>query len=225
LVMKKAHSPGRTSAQILLDEISEMPLSLQAKLLRVLQEKEVEHLGAHQSIKLDVRVVSTTNRDLQNAVKSGNFREDLYFRLNVFSLVWPALKDRVDDIMPLALHFIHEFDKDNALSLTAAAITKLKQYNWPGNVRELHNVIERAIILKDKNTIEESHILLESMQNFDVEENAPLNAKLKYEAFSAILLTLKEMNGSKKDTAKKLGMSDRTLRYKLAQMKENGMYP
>jgi len=121
---------------LLLDEVSEMPLFLQAKLLRVLQEKEVERLGAQTTVKLDVRVVSTSNRDLVQAVKTNQFREDLYFRLNVFTLLWPALKDRVNDILPLAWHFIHQYEKENTLQLTPAAEAKLKGYAWPGNVRE-----------------------------------------------------------------------------------------
>ncbi|MFB1000629.1 MAG: sigma-54 dependent transcriptional regulator, partial [Colwellia sp.] len=132
---------------ILLDEITEMDLGLQAKILRVLQEREVERLGGRKTIKLDVRVIATSNRDLKGAVSDGIFREDLYYRLNVFPLTWLPLSKRRDDIVPLAKHLIAQVCKVNGQAipeLTAAGRNKITSYDWPGNVRELDNVIQRA---------------------------------------------------------------------------------
>nr|4QHS_A Chain A, Flagellar regulatory protein C [Vibrio cholerae O395]4QHS_B Chain B, Flagellar regulatory protein C [Vibrio cholerae O395]4QHS_C Chain C, Flagellar regulatory protein C [Vibrio cholerae O395]4QHS_D Chain D, Flagellar regulatory protein C [Vibrio cholerae O395]4QHS_E Chain E, Flagellar regulatory protein C [Vibrio cholerae O395]4QHS_F Chain F, Flagellar regulatory protein C [Vibrio cholerae O395]4QHS_G Chain G, Flagellar regulatory protein C [Vibrio cholerae O395]4QHT_A Chain A, F len=155
---------------ILLDEISEMDLNLQAKLLRVLQEREVERLGSRKSIKLDVRVLATSNRDLKQYVQAGHFREDLYYRLNVFPLTWPALCERKDDIEPLANHLIERHCKKLGLpvpSIAPNAITKLLNYPWPGNVRELDNVVQRALILSENGHIQSEHILLEGVDWHD----------------------------------------------------------
>ena len=135
---------------LLLDEVSEMPLALQAKLLRVLQEKEVERVGGRKAIALDVRVLATSNRDLVAEVKRGGFREDLYYRLNVFPLEMPALRERPADIVPLAQQFLGRFAAGfgrAGISLSAGAARQLTQYDWPGNIRELENVIQRALIL------------------------------------------------------------------------------
>ncbi|MEF1174901.1 sigma-54 dependent transcriptional regulator, partial [Vibrio sinaloensis] len=151
---------------ILLDEISEMDLNLQAKLLRVLQEREVERLGSRKSIKLDVRVLATSNRDLKQYVQEGNFREDLYYRLNVFPIAWPALCDRPGDIEPLAVHLIERNCKKLGMpvpTLSPQAISKLAAYAWPGNVRELDNVVQRALILSENNHIGAEQILLEGL--------------------------------------------------------------
>ena len=133
---------------ILLDEITEMDLNLQAKLLRVLQEREVERLGGRKTIKLDVRVLATSNRNLKQAVAQGAFREDLFYRLNVFPLIWPALCQRPEDIVPLAEHLLQRHCAETGQAvpvLTAAARLRLSQHSWPGNVRELKNVVERAV--------------------------------------------------------------------------------
>ncbi len=149
---------------ILLDEISEMDLSLQAKLLRVLQEREVERLGSRKSIQLDVRVLATSNRDLKQYVADGEFREDLYYRLNVFPLTWPPLCERVGDIAPLANHLVGRHCAQQGRAVPAmqnSAIDKLVGYHWPGNVRELDNVIQRALILCDGESVTAQDILLE----------------------------------------------------------------
>ncbi len=241
---------------ILLDEISEMDLNLQAKLLRVLQEREVERLGSRKSIKLDVRVLATSNRDLKQYVQEGNFREDLYYRLNVFPISWPALKDRKADIEPLANHLVERNCQKLGMpvpKLSACAVTKLNAYSWPGNVRELDNVVQRALILSEHGHIEQEHILLEGLDWQDASglqqivegsesvaapeikpvaqvdssklsnSGAGLGGELRDQEFAIIMETLIECNGRRKEMAEKLGISPRTLRYKLAKMRDAGM--
>jgi len=243
---------------ILLDEISEMDLNLQAKLLRVLQEREVERLGSRKSIQLDVRVLATSNRDLKQYVSEGNFREDLYYRLNVFPIAWPPLCERKGDIEPLAKHLADRHCQKLGLpvpNISADALTKLLSYPWPGNVRELDNVVQRALILCEQGNISSDHILLEgvdwqdanSLQSIvetgdiaptirpiaEVEPTVPvakpmssgegLGTELRDQEFAIILETLLECNGRRKDIAEKLGISPRTLRYKLAKMRDAGI--
>ncbi|MGR5142763.1 sigma-54-dependent transcriptional regulator [Photobacterium sp. DNB23_23_1] len=253
---------------ILLDEISEMDLNLQAKLLRVLQEREVERLGGRKSIKLDVRVLATSNRDLKEYVAQGHFREDLYYRLNVFPLLWPALSERPGDIEPLAKYLMARHCSKQGQPIpdfSPAAMGKLKQYSWPGNVRELDNVIQRALILRHGQSVVESDILLEGLDwlqadglqtliepmasthfgdeatgvshavpNVATEQQAAESAKmatpadglgneLREQEFSIILDTIRACDGRRKDVAEKLGISPRTLRYKLAKMRDAGI--
>ncbi len=132
---------------LLLDEISELPLTLQAKLLRVLQEKEVERLGSHQTIALDVRIIAASNKDLRTLVTAGQFREDLFYRLDVLPMSWPALRERPDDILPLAEYFIELHAPQQGYRLSENARKQLLTYGWPGNVRELDNVIQRSLIM------------------------------------------------------------------------------
>jgi two-component system response regulator FlrC len=217
---------------ILLDEITEMDLGLQAKILRVLQEREVERLGGRKTIKLDVRIIATSNRDLKGAVSDGIFREDLYYRLNVFPLTWLPLKKRRDDIVPLAKHLIEQASLANSIAipeLTAAARNKITSYDWPGNVRELDNVIQRAIILHSAHIIDAGDLLIE---NFDSEiitempidnNEDKLGNELKLQEHQIILDTLNTCRGSRKDVAEKLGISPRTLRYKIAKMRDSGI--
>jgi len=217
---------------LLLDEITEMDLALQAKLLRVLQEREVERLGGRKTVKLNVRVIATSNRDLRKAVDAGEFREDLYYRLNVFPIEWRPLAQRPGDIVPLAEHLVQRHASSQGLGtirLSAAARNKLSQYSWPGNVRELENVVQRALILCENNEIDASDLmidedmlaLLEGVQE-QVEDNK-LGSELRYQEHQIILDTLVSCNGKRKDVAEKLGISPRTLRYKLARMREQGI--
>ncbi|MGJ8678762.1 sigma-54-dependent transcriptional regulator [Paraglaciecola sp.] len=220
---------------ILLDEISEMDLSLQAKLLRVLQEKEVERLGSRKTISLDVRVVATSNRNIKQTVDNGEFREDLYYRLNVFPLTWLPLDKRAGDIVPLAEHLIerHCQKQGNAIpKLSAAGRSKLLQHNWPGNVRELENVIQRALILSDGQQIDAIDLMIEQdlssnqqpAESLPVEEdNSKLGSELRQQEHQIILDTLQSCKGRRKDVAERLGISPRTLRYKLAKMREVGI--
>ena len=225
---------------LLLDEISEMDLSLQAKLLRVLQERVVERLGSSKSIALDVRVLATTNRNLKEEVAGQRFREDLFYRLNVFPLYLPALRDRAGDVAPLAVHFLNQYAPGQGISLTEGALLKLSEHPWPGNVRELENVIQRALILRQGLIIDEHALHFESLTGVadvsqsEVVAQEPLDASaclkapalgsgLKAREQAMILDALKVERGSRKETAARLGISPRTLRYKLARFKEMGI--
>lgn len=217
---------------LLLDEISEMDINLQAKLLRVLQEKEVERIGGKKTIQLDVRVLATTNRNIKTEVEKGNFREDLYYRLCVFPLIWKPLRERTDDIIPLAKRMIAEKAEAGNIELDAGAELRLLQHAWPGNIRELDNVIQRALILSSAGVITANDIFIPeddtvgcAVDHLELEtDNASaLGEDLKKREFELIIDTLKSLGGSKKQTAEKLGISPRTLRYKLARMREYGI--
>ncbi len=213
---------------ILLDEISEMPLYLQAKLLRVLQEREVERLGAKKVIKLDIRIIATTNRQLAMEVEKGNFRKDLYFRLNVFPLHISPLRSRLNDIIPLSIHFIKKYSNENQnYSLTSAAQAKLLSYSWPGNIRELQNVIQRAIILSKNNIIEDCNLIFEDkpVMNASCAESKKeaLSEQLIDAENDLILKVLERFKGNRNASADELGISPRTLRYKLSRMKKMGI--
>ncbi|ALP42265.1 sigma-54-dependent transcriptional regulator [Aeromonas schubertii] len=219
---------------LLLDEITEMDLGLQAKLLRVLQEKEVERLGSRKMIPLDVRVLATSNRDLKRAVQEGTFREDLYYRLNVFPLRWSALCERPGDIVPLAEHLLALYAAEQGLPLPTiepAAADLLLEYGWPGNVRELANVMQRALILCDGEWVREGDLILEEEdmggETSLLRERQPglerLGNELKQQEHQIILDTLNQCQGSRKAVAEKLGISPRTLRYKLAKMRDAGI--
>ncbi len=221
---------------ILLDEISEMDLNLQAKLLRVLQEREVERLGSRKTIKLDVRVIATSNRDLRQAVAQGQFREDLFYRLNVFPLTWPALWERPEDILPLASHLMDRHCQLQGCAvpeLSAGAKRKLLVHEWPGNVRELDNVIQRALIVHNDAVVLDEDILLEqspvSQSRPDpvaplVDPELSLFKSGVYEQEHRIILeTMRACANRRKEVAEKLGISARTLRYKLARMRESGI--
>jgi len=209
---------------LLLDEISEMPLGLQAKLLRVLQEREVERVGGRKPIKLDFRLIATSNRDMMARVQEGEFREDLYYRLNVFPLEIPPLRERPQDIAPLAQRVLEKTAQtaQARCSLTKSAITHLESYAWPGNVRELENVIQRAMIMAT-GEIEAVHLNLPNnpadgtqLQIVDEQTASPLQ-DIKSLERDHILQTLAAVNGSRKLAVQKLGISERTLRYKLQQ--------
>jgi len=218
---------------ILLDEITEMDLGLQAKILRVLQEREVERLGGRKTINLDVRVIATSNRNLKEAVSKGDFREDLYYRLNVFPLTWLPLAQRVDDILPLAKHLVACYCQKNGEQLadfSPAARSKLNAYHWPGNVRELDNVIQRALILHSNQIIDADDLMIENFETSNVNETEQatasddkLGSELKLQEHQIILDTLQACHGSRKAVAERLGISPRTLRYKIARMRDSGI--
>ena len=154
-----------TGGTLLLDEISEMDMALQAKLLRVLQEGEIDRVGGAETVRVDVRVLATTNRDLEDWVKQGKFRQDLYFRLNVIPLRLPSLRERGDDVLELARFFVDMYVREYKLppvALGDAAVAWLKQYDFPGNVRELQNLMERAVLLANGRPVEPCHFLLEN---------------------------------------------------------------
>lgn len=221
------------SGTILLDEISEMDISLQAKLLRVLQEKEVERLGGSSSIDLDVRVLATTNKNLREQVSKGEFREDLFYRLNVFPLNLPSLRERTGDILPLANHFLETIGAGEHQSLSQDARQKLVAHGWPGNVRELENVIQRALILRTGDMIKGSEICFEDtgppMDEVDCmnaangeDDTGLLEHDLRAKEHLLILDAIKT-EGSKQGAAERLGISPRTLRYKLARFKKEAL--
>ncbi|ACE83013.1 sigma-54-dependent transcriptional regulator [Cellvibrio japonicus] len=279
-------SPGKfeqaNGGTLLLDEISEMDIGLQAKLLRVLQEREVERLGGRKTIKLDVRVIATSNRDMRSEVVAGKFREDLYYRLSVLPLQWAPLRDRIEDIVPLAERLLHKHaHKQNrrGVVLSMSAKQLLMAYAWPGNVRELDNIMQRALILQPGRSIEAEDLgldaggsyqqhpasysqkpnLLQAAQalqgqgtagfghppvmpfavsgvhrgdaialvsNTPVQHsslnNPALGNDLKQREYEIIMNTLRMERGSRKNTAERLGISARTLRYKIARLREEG---
>ena len=210
-----------------------MDLGLQVKILRVLQECEVERLGGRKTISLDVRVIATSNRDLKGAVNDGLFREDLYYRLNVFPLTWLPLSQRPDDIFVLAEHLVSRHcqkSNDPIPTFSAAARSKLNAYHWPGNVRELDNVIQRSLILHANQIIDAGDLLIENFDTALVIENKhivssedKLGSELKLQEHQIILDTLLACRGSRKDVAERLGISPRTLRYKIAKMRDSGI--
>lgn len=300
-----ASAPGKfeqaNGGTLLLDEISEMDIGLQAKLLRVLQEREVERLGGRKTIKLDVRVIATSNRDMRNEVAAGKFREDLYYRLSVLPLQWAPLRDRIDDIIPLAEKMLQKHARKqnrNGVSLAVDAMQALIAWPWPGNVRELDNVMQRALILQPGHIIGAADLGLVAdtvysqkpdlvqaarsvqgvaglpvadtalpaaaniptfaaapgavaghavpvappavphpgglfqVSNFDAENimishpeygrNPQLGTDLKQREYEIIMNTLRQERGSRKNTAERLGISPRTLRYKIARLREEG---
>jgi two-component system response regulator FlrC len=218
---------------LLLDEITEMPLALQAKLLRVLQEREVERLGGREPISLDVRVLATTNRRLREEVAAGRFREDLYYRLNVFPLALAPLRQRRDDVLPLAMQLLGLRSRpgERIPALSADAAHLLLTYPWPGNVRELDNLLQRALILVSGPVILPEHIQFELAAEAAVEAPAPtarskrssLADRLGQAERDLILDALRSGGASRREVAARLGISPRTLRYKLARLREAGI--
>jgi two-component system response regulator FlrC len=223
---------------LLLDEISEMPLGLQAKLLRVLQEREVERLGGRGSLSLDVRVIATTNRVLRSEVAAGRFREDLYSRLNVFPLHLLPLRERRDDVLPIAMQLLSwRVRPGQAIpALSADAAHVLLTYRWPGNARELDNVLQRALILCTGPVVGPEHLELEALSGRPVESTADdvaveglasaagaLARSLERTERDLLLEALKDPQSTRRLVAERLGISPRTLRYKLARLRAAGV--
>jgi two-component system NtrC family response regulator len=209
---------------IFLDEIGDIAPGVQVKLLRVLQEKEFERLGGNQTIKSDVRVIAATNRDLEQGMKEGTFREDLYYRLNVVSVVIPPLRERKEDVPALLEHFIKKYGVENRKKISgvsAEARDVLMRYSYPGNVRELENIIERAVVLSKGKTITSSDLPLHlrttgSEEKICVKKSeGALTETLDTLERGLILEALKESGGVQTKAAEKLGISERVLRYKL----------
>ena len=222
---------------LLLDEVTEMPMGLQAKLLRVLQEREVERVGGKKPVALDIRIVATSNRDMAEAVARGVFREDLYYRLNVFPVAIPALRERPQDIVPIARYFLAEHGvrfARSGVALSPEAEAALTAHAWPGNVRELENVIQRALILATGKQIEAVDLRLApaarpvSSGSSEAVETQPMVEKkvdnVKDMEREHILKTLAEVGGSRKAAIERLGISERTLRYKLQQYRDEGYF-
>jgi two-component system response regulator FlrC len=210
---------------LLLDEIAEMPLNLQAKLLRVLQEREVVPIGGTAAEKVDVRVIACANRDLHGEVEAGRFRADLYYRLSVFPLATKPLVERPGDIAALAAAMVlrHAGNRTTLPWISADALEALQDHDWPGNVRELENVVQRALLMCAGDTIETSHLIFDRATAAARSEGpATLSNIVQMHEFHAIRETLAECNGSRIETARRLGISERTLRYRLAKAREQG---
>jgi len=202
---------------LLLDEISEIPLELQPKLLRVIQEQEFERLGGDRPIRVDVRLISTSNRNMKEAIAEKIFREDLYFRLHVIPLQIPSLRQRIEDVVPLAEYFLYKLCKENGKApkrLAPCAKKRLSEYDWPGNVRELSNIIERTVILHSGDCIEAEDLMIETSCPIPSSGCKTVKTLAELEKVH-ILSTLKALNDNKTKTAKSLGISLRTLRNKL----------
>jgi len=233
---------------IFLDEIGEMKPELQAKLLRVLQEREVERIGSSRIIKLDVRVLSASNVDMKSAISKGSFREDLFYRLNVFPMRLPPLRDRPKDIAAITERLLQRHCGGRRVEpmISAPAMRALIQYPWPGNIRELDNVIQRALVMMSGDAIQLQDIFLDEtfadltdsitseysgLESVKISETAPVrdveppsaSMDLKKREVQIILETLKANNGHRQKTAEALNISPRTLRYKLAKFKEQGL--
>jgi two-component system response regulator AtoC len=216
---------------LLLDEITEIPLAVQAKLLRAIQEQEFERVGGSKPIKVDVRLISTSNRDIKEAIAHKILREDLYYRLNVVPIYLPPLRDRRDDILPLSHYFLEKMCVDNHKSpktFSAEAIKKLYAYPWPGNVRELANIIERAVVMTAHSEITPEHLYLENGDALPLTKSSqtqtsseistsvfPVGMTLQELEKKLIIETLQAQRNNRTKTAEVLGISVRTLRNKL----------
>ncbi|HPM36161.1 MAG TPA: sigma-54 dependent transcriptional regulator [candidate division Zixibacteria bacterium] len=210
---------------LLLDEISEMPLNLQSKLLRVIQEREFERVGSSQTIQVDVRLVATSNRNLREYIAAGRFREDLYYRLNVIPIHLTPLEERKEDVPLLVEHFIAKYNRENSRTVKgvdAQAMRLLMHYHWPGNVRELENYIERAVVTGNKEILTEDEFPAELALGRAADSLAALRVPMKLEEGNKylILKTLEKFNGNKTRAAEALGISARTIRNKLAEYGE-----
>ena len=215
---------------LLLDEISEMPLALQTRLLRVLQEREVTRVGGSRPIPVDIRVIATSNRDLRTSVRDGSFREDLYYRLNVFPIHVPPLQRRTSDIPALAQVICNDLAESFGrewVEVTPGAIAELMSWTWPGNVRELRNTIERALILAPSEKIGAEHIVLErDLMGLEPQESihtAQAPRSLRDREQDVILEVLRACDGNRTQAASELGISVRTLRNRLRDYRDDGL--
>jgi two-component system response regulator FlrC len=234
---------------IFLDEIAEMPYHLQTKLLRVLQERKITRLGGQASVDLDVRLVAATNKDLREAIANREFREDLYFRISAFKLTILPLRQRPGDVLPLATQFLEKFGPtDRQMHFTQSAIDRMQQYGWPGNVRELQNVVQRALVLCNDDQITENELMFDEIDQrpdplpvstqsqlmhygqrdisdahqLRSEGLVDLSTAVKSSEYQVIMAAI-QATKNRNEAAKKLGISPRSLRYKMAQFRERGM--
>lgn len=204
---------------LLLDEVGDLPITLQPKILRVLQEKDFERVGGERTIKVDVRLIAATSRNLEELVSKNKFREDLYYRLNVVPIFMPTLKERKEDILPLTEHFLNRFNEENKknVSISPEALRILLDYNWPGNVRELENTIERVVVMSDGKSIEPSDlpINLKLLPSKEVLQKESLRAGIQEIEKSSILHALKEAGWVQAKAARILGITTRQIGYKI----------
>ncbi len=207
---------------LLLDEISEMPRNLQAKLLRVIQEREFERVGSSHTISVDVRIIATSNSNLKEHIRNGRFREDLFYRLNVIPIIISPLEDRKEDIPLLVDHFIAKYNRENSKQITgldSTALRLLMKYHWPGNVRELENLVERAVVTSKATVLTEDDFPADLALGPIADDLPSLRVPMKLEEGSKylILKTLEKFNGNKTKAADALGITTRTIRNKLAE--------
>ena len=199
---------------LLLDEISEMDVRLQAKLLRAIQEKEIDRLGGNSPVKVDLRIIATSNRDLLKEIEKGNFREDLYFRLNIINIELPSLSERIEDVIPLSEFFIKKYAESNGFSqkkLSKDALTKMQNYSWPGNVRELENILHRAVLMSSSEEIKADDIQIKERSGGLISDNNQNYANEKQLVFN----TLGYCFGDLTKAANILGISINILKEKL----------
>lgn len=218
--MRKGRFELADGGTIFLDEIGDLPLPTQVKILRILQEREFERLGGSKTIKIDVRIITATNRNLEEMIIKNEFREDLFYRLNVFPICIPSLRERRNDIPILVNHFIEKSNKRHGLSIkriSTSAIDLLMMYHWPGNIRELENVIERAAILSHDGVIQSTNLppTLQTAESSDTKLQGSLDDILANIEKQAIIDNLISTHGCTLDAAVKLGITERILRLRL----------
>ncbi len=227
--MKKGRFELADKGTIFLDEIGDIPIATQVKLLRVLQEHQFERVGGTESLNVDVRIIAATNSNLENKINEKSFREDLFYRLNIVGINIPPLRERKEDILPLIDFFIHKFSVENdkeELRISKEAIDILMKYNYPGNVRELENIIERAVVLSRSDTLTtfDLPVKLTSIKENDIsykEDSGKLNQNIEALEKRMIFDALKESGGNQTRAGKLLGITERNLRYKLKKYKIN----
>jgi DNA-binding NtrC family response regulator len=207
---------------ILLDEIGELPLPLQAKLLRVIHDGTFRRIGSARDIQTDARVLAATNRDLEAQIVAGKFREDLFYRLNVIEIHIPPLRERVEDVLPLATHFIGQFSRQKP-RFSASVVSTLTNYRWPGNVRELRNAMERAALLSRGEIVLPEHLPARITASAATAPSAGEASRLAEIERDAILKALRKHNYNRTETAKELAISRRALTYKLLRLREQGL--
>jgi transcriptional regulator with PAS, ATPase and Fis domain len=210
---------------IFLDEIGELPLALQAKLLRVINDGSFRRIGSNRDLHTNARVLAATNRDLEAQIAAGKFREDLFYRLNVMEIHIPPLRERPEDIIPLATHFIGQFSRQKS-RFSASVTARLTEYRWPGNVRELRNAMERAALLSRGEIVLPEHLPTRILST--TKDAAPGQAlgdapRLEQIECEAILKALRKNNYNRTETAKELAISRRALTYKLQRLREEGV--
>ena len=211
---------SRNGGTLFLDEIGELNASTQIKLLRVLQEREFERLGGTETIKVNVRLIAATNKDMERAISQGEFREDLYYRLNVFTIFMPPLRERKSDVLLLADHFLEKYAREHSKSIrriSTPAIDMLTSYHWPGNVRELENIIERAVLVCETNVIHGHHLppTLQTAEESGTVMRLSLDAAVGAYERDIIQDALKTTRGNRAKAARLLDTTERVLNYKV----------
>jgi Nif-specific regulatory protein len=218
--LKKGRFEAAEGGTLFLDEIGELNLATQVKLLRVLQEREFERLGGTETIRANIRLIAATNKDLEKAIAAGEFREDLYYRLNVFSIFVPPLRERKPDVLLLADYFLEKFSREHNKAvkrISTPAIDMLSSYHWPGNVRELANVMERAVVVCDAQVVHAHHLppTLQTAEASGTMQAATLRDSMEAFEKDALLDALKSARGNRAKAARLLGTTERIFNYRV----------